>query len=82
MRLLEDKQEDLFGIILPISQQDHSPEVIAAIRTKNLFVMYNKAIALEMPNDTLSLFDNCVSSLIIRNEISAHMLTCKASSLP
>ena len=55
MRLLEDRQDNLFGIILPISQQDHSPEVIAAIAAKNLFVMYNKAIALEMPHSTQGL---------------------------
>ena len=34
-----------------------------------------------MPNDTLPAFDSCVSSLIITSEISAHMLSYKASAL-
>ena len=34
-----------------------------------------------MPTETLLAFDNCISSLIIKSEISAHLLMYKAAEI-
>ena len=82
LRLLEDKQAPTYNRLVPLANQDHSAENIAAIKAKNCYEIYfNICNRQFMPPEMLAPVDNVINNLIINAELSPAMIAYKAVEL-